>query len=76
LAEKVATAWPALRLARKDGLGATEVVARVQLLEHMLLRRVPTLDLVEVAPVGLVGVVGLMEAELGELAARSSAGTG
>jgi hypothetical protein len=37
-------------------------------LDDMLLAGVPPLDLVEAAPVGLVGVVGLAVAELGELA--------
>jgi hypothetical protein len=67
LAEKVATAWPALRLARRDGLGATEVVARMQHLENALLGRVPTLDLVLATPIGLVRVIGLAIAELREL---------
>ena len=68
MAEKVATAWPALRLARKNGLGVAVVVARVQQREHVLLRRVPTLDLVVATPISLVGVVGLAIAELVELA--------
>jgi hypothetical protein len=37
-------------------------------LDDMLLAGVPPLDLVEAAPIGLVGVVGLAVAELGELA--------
>jgi hypothetical protein len=67
LTQKVSTARPALHLARKDGLGATEVIARVQQLEPVLLSRVPTLDLVVATPVGLVRVVGLAIAELREL---------
>jgi hypothetical protein len=54
LTQKVSTARPALHLARKDGLGATEVIDRVQQLEPVLLGRVPTLDLVIATPVGLV----------------------
>jgi hypothetical protein len=31
----------------------------MQQLDDMLLGRIPTLDLVEVSPIGLVGIVGL-----------------
>jgi hypothetical protein len=67
LTQGIAASWSTLRLARKDRLASAEVVARVQQLEHVLLGRVPTLDLVVITPVGLVRIVGLAIAELREL---------
>jgi len=51
----MAWAWPRSLLACSSG-------------NTVLLRRVPTLDLVEATPISLVGVVGLAIAELVELA--------
>ena len=56
------------RLDGEDRLGPRQVVAGVRQRPDVHLGRVPLLDFVEAAPVGVVRVVGLAVAELLELA--------
>src|ERR1700744_2656224 len=64
LAQGVAAAWPARLRSGKDFPGPGKIIACVQQLENMLLGCIPSLNLVVVAPVGLVRIIGLAIAEV------------